>query len=473
MIRHLAYKALGIASMLSIISLAACEDEVSNIGESITSGSVTINVDSAAFNFPSQTVDAMHIDARSTNNLLGHISVPEYGELSASYVTQLLAAAQMNIPDSIGVDRVDSVRLELLTPRSSSIGDTLAPQQFKAYTLTKSLPEDIRSNFNPTGYYDSAKPIATKNYTLSLIALSDSAFKNKRVIPISTPLPKVWGTELFTAYRNDPSAFEWPTTLNKYFKGFYFEPSFGRGAIANIGATEIMLYYHHYVTRTVVENEESVQRQVTIKDSVCLMASGPEVLSSSIFKYKPSQNILDAIAAGKQIITAPLGYHVSFKFPVKQLLEEYWSSDVNLLMINNLTLSIPAETIDNDYGIVPPPDLLMILRKDVEDFFANGKVPDNKTSFRGTYSSTDGRYDFSTMRQYIVDLKNKKEPITDADVDFILIPVEMSTEVVNNYDGSTTTYITGCTPYLVRPAMVELHTDKAQVVFTFTQQLMK
>lgn len=459
--------------MTGILALTACEDDVNPVGSILTDGSVTINVDSAAFKFPSQTVEAMQIDARSTNNLLGHINVPEFGELSASYVTQMLAASSMNIPDSIGVERVDSLRLEILCPRSSSVGDTLAPQQLKAYVLEKSLPTDIRSNFNPEGYYNPSEPIATKNYTLSMIALSDSAFKNMRVIHINSTLPKSWGKEIFTAYRNDPQAFEWPTTLNKYFKGFYVEPSFGRGAIANVGATELMLFYHYYIERNVVEDEVSVKKQITMKDSICLMASAPEVISSTVFDYKPSQSLLDQIAAGKQIVTAPLGYQVNFQFPIEKLLEVYWASDKNLQMINNLTLAIPANAISNDYGILPPPNLLMILKKDVQEFFENGKVPDNVTSFRGTYSSTNGQYEFSSMRQYIVDLKNRKGSISADDMDFMLIPVTMQTEVVSNYDGSTTTYTTSCTPYMERPAMVELHTDKAQVVFTFTQQLIK
>ena len=58
------------------------------------------------------------------------------------------------------------------------------------------------------------------------------------------------------------------------------------------------------------------------------------------------------------------------------------------------------------------------------------------------------------MRQYIVDLKNKGRDIDPADVDFTLIPVDFTTEaVINNYDGSTTVYVTGCIPYIESPRM--------------------
>lgn len=471
MIKRLAGAAT--VSSLCLLSLLSCQDEVSPIGSSIFKGDVSISVDSTTLSFPARTIPAVKIDARSVTNLIGHINVPEYGELSASYVTQLLSAGKLSIPDSIGVDRVDSISLILTAPRPLAIGDTLAPQQLKVYSLTKELPSDITSAFDPAGYYNPQDPVATRNYTLSALALSDSTFQKSQLLYLAAKLPKQWGVDLFNAYREDPDIFSWPSTFNRYFKGFYLSPSFGKGAMANILATKVMLYYHHFIERTVIENDLAVRKQVRMKDSVCILSNAPEVLSSTNFKYTPSPSLLAKIEGGAQIITAPLGYHVNFSFPVTDVLDEFWASDENLKIINNLTLALPATPVENDYGLTAPPDLVMILTKDVEDFFANGKVPDNRTSFRGQYSSARGRYEFSSMRQYIVDLKNKGGELKPEDFDFTLIPVEINSETVSNYDGSSSVYITSCTPYLQRPAMAEIHTDKAIVVFTFTSQMIK
>ncbi len=466
----------GIISIFSfcILAFSACQDEVSSIGESIFRGDVQINVDSTSVVLENaNTVNAREIDSRSITNLLGNIHVPEYGELSASYVTQLLASSELSIPDSITVDRVDSLKLLLTAPRKLIIGDTLAPQQLQVFELTQPLPNDIKSNFPINGKYDPSSPIATRNYTLSGLALSDSAFQKLTNLTISAKLPQNSGKELFNAYKNNPDLFAWPKTFNEKFRGFYIKPSFGKGAIANILSTRVLLYYHYFITRNVVENDVSVRKTVRMKDSVCLLANAPEVLSSTIFDYTPSQQLLQNISDGKKIVTAPLGYHVSFKFPVRKILEEFWASTDNLKIINNLTLTLPASPISNDYGINPPPDLLMVLTKDIEDFFANGKVPDNITSFRGKYSSERGRYEFASMREFIVNLKDNESKLTDEDVTFTLIPVEINSESVNNYNGGSTVYITSCTPYLQRPAMAEIHTDKALVVFTYTSQVIK
>lgn len=472
MLKH--YAGPAIFTILTLLSLSSCEDEISSVGSSISYGDVAISVDSSFLKFPSSFVVAENIDSRSTTNLLGKINVKEFGTLSASYITQMLAVGQLNIPDSIGVDRVDSIKLILIADRKNVIGDSLAPQQFKAFTLDKSLPSGITSNFNPEGYYNPTAPVAVRNYTLSGIALTDSDFNKSKELVFSAPLPKKWGVDLFKAYRTDPSVFAWPETLNKVFPGLYIQHSFGSGAMANISSTSLRLYYHHFVTRNVVENEVSVSKRVTIKDSVTLLTTAPEVLSSTNFQFTPSQSLIDKINSGKKILTAPLGYRVNFTFPAVDILKEYWTSDINLRVINNLTLAFPATTIENDYGISPPPNLLMILSKNVKEFFENAQVPDNKTSFIGTYNSKSGRYNFTSMREFIVNLKNNSGNIEPTDLEFSLIPVEVTSEnVTNNYTGVTTTYVTGCTPYIQTPSMVELDLDKVVVVFTFTSQLMK
>lgn len=468
---------MAIPAFISIISASAvssCQDDVSPIGGSIANGEVAISVDSLLLRLDARTEEANNIDARSATTLIGSISAEQYGRLSAAYVTQLLSASTLAVPDSIGADRVDSVKMVIEMPRNATIGDTLAPQQLKVYRLNKALPSDIRSNFDPTGYYDPADVIGTRNYTLSAIALQDSAFYKSTMLTAAFPLPKQWGIDAFNAYRNGSPIFDWPQSFNKVYPGLYVEQSFGRGAMANVSATRMMIYYHYFITKNVVENDEAVAKQITMRDSVCLFSSSPEVIASSILDYTPSQTVRNLVAEGKKIITTPSGYRVNLKFPVDEVLNQFWATEKNLAVINNMTFAIPATTITNNYGILPPPDLLMIRTSEIEDFFANGKVPDNKTSFRGTYSSTTGRYEFASMRQHIVDLVNKNGNIHPDDIDFTLIPVTYTTETVtNNYDGSTTIYVTGCEPYTSSPRMAVLDTDRAVIVFTYTTQLVK
>lgn len=461
------------AAAIATMSLASCEDEVSPIGPSIFDNEVAITIDSMTVSIPSRCVEVLDVDARSITSQIGRLDIPGFGRLESSYVTQLLAASALTVPDSIGIDRVDSTKLIVEIPRSLVTGDTLAPQQLTVYRLTKALPSGIRSGFDPKGYYNAAEPVNSKNYTLSGLNLQDSLFIHSQTLNVSVDLPLQWGRDAFTAYRENDEIFQWPGSFCEKFPGLYIKPSFGRGAMANISSTKVMIYYHYLTERTVVVDKETVKKQVTIKDSVSLFTSAPEVVSSSLYSYTCDPEIIAKIAKGKKIVTAPLGHIVEFTFPAKELLEQYWASDRNLSVINNLTLTFPASAVDNEFGLLPPPDLLMIRKKDVADFFANGKVPDNKTSFRGKYSSANGRYEFASMREFIVDLKDKQGNIDNEDLEFQLIPVSIDTETVTNSDGSTTVYAVKCYPYLFRPAIAEIFTDRANVVFTFTSQLVK
>ncbi|MDE5551679.1 MAG: DUF4270 domain-containing protein, partial [Muribaculaceae bacterium] len=191
--------AVSIPVALTMAALSACSDDVNPIGGSIADSQVSIYVDSSYYNLHARVVDAMNIDARSTFNILGHIKVPEYGELSASYVARLMSAGEMNIPDSITVNMVDSMRVVFEVPRRSVVGDTLAPQQLTVYRLNRQLPDNITSDFNPEGYYNPQEPVGSTNYTLSGIAMSDSAFRSLRVLPVSVTLPRQWAVDIFNA----------------------------------------------------------------------------------------------------------------------------------------------------------------------------------------------------------------------------------------------------------------------------------
>ena len=117
----------------------------------------------------------------------------------------------------------------------------------------------------------------------------------------------------------------------------------------------------------------------------------------------------------------------------------------------------------------------MVKTSELDDFFAEGKIPDNKSSFYGAYSTITGGYHFATMRDYIVDLKAKGENnITEEDVSFTLVPVNVTTEEYTNpYTSEVTIVVTNVLPYIVKPTMVELDTKNAVIVFTYSNQIIE
>lgn len=468
---------LPIFAMLMLVSLQACQDEDSPIGGSVSKGEVTIVIDSLTYDLHGRTSENNSYDSRSTNKLIGKLSVPGYGKLHCSFVSRFMSALTMDIPDSITINHVDSMTLVARIPRGSFTGDSLAPQLMKIFLLNKQLPDDIDNNFNPSGYYDPARPLGQKSYTLSAISSNDSVFKKTQVIDVRMRMPQEMAINTFNAYREDPTIFEWPQTFQKYFPGIYVEPSYGSGCIASVYNVLGYLHYHTRHKRKVTEVTEkgdtiTEEKVINVKDSLALFSTAPEVLSSNNISFEISDDLKKKVAEGKKIITTPGGYGVEFTFPTKDILERYRKEESNLSVISDLTFNIPASPLANDYGIGVVPSLLMVKKNKMEEFFASNSIPDNVNTFTANYSSVTGKYSFSSLRNYILQYVNSDEQLKDEDSEFLLIPVTLMTETVRNeYTGASTTYVIRCLPYTGRPTLTEVHTDRANIVFTFTKQI--
>lgn len=454
--------------------MASCQDELSDIGNSLAPGETTINVDSLSYDLYGATIPAPSFESKSGYTLIGSISVPEYGQLNCSYVTQFLPAESITLPDTITSADMDSVRMIMSIPKSYVTGDTLVSQQVRVYSLTKNLPSDIASSFKPDGYYNPAFPMGVKNYNLSGETYTDSTYIKSSLVSVKVTLPRELGIKVVEAYKTEPEIFTWPQEFAKLWPGVYVEPAFGKGAVAPVVNTSIFSYFPKTVSSSKVDSEGNVKvTYTTVADSVCLFTTAPEVLSSVNIDYRPSSTLESLATSGNTIVTTPGGYAATIKFPAREVLEQYWDKSYDLGVINNMTFQIPAKEISNKYGIGVPPSLLLIKSSELDSFFSEGKIPDNKISFAGSYSASTGCYSFGSMRQYIVDMRAKGEGnITEDDISFTLVPVDITTEEVTNpYTNEITVYVTGVLPYILKPTMVELDTQKANITFTYSNQI--
>lgn len=449
--------------------LASCQDDISGIGESVSRGEVVINIDSVGFKLNGRSVAAPVIDSRSTTNMLGRLSIPEYGDLRCSFVSRLISISELSIPDSITADSISHFRMILNIPRGQVTGDSLAPQRLKVYELTKQLPDAINNQFDPTGYYSESSLLGTRSYTASAVALGDSAYTKLTSIPLSIEMPLEKGKKVFEEYRNNPATFAWPASFAKFFPGIYVENDFGKGCVFNISNVKFNLYWRKRIKTSAVIDSVTTQVDKIVTDSLTVFATAPEVLSSNNISLTPSSAVTDAIARGEVMMQSPAGYNVEINFPAQEIIDEYSKQSSNLSIVNNLTLSIPVEHTSNDMGIDLPPYMLMVKRSELDEFFAKNKTPDDKTSFWGAYSSADKSYTFTSMRDYIVELIKAGGQVKPEDMEFTLVPVSISTETSSS-GSATQNFVTACVPYLARPTLCRLLLDKAKIKFTFSSE---
>lgn len=481
MLRHTTRKILNGISIFTLLAflmagVTSCEETTTTIGSVIASGEVEITVDSINFDLMAKPVAVETYDSKTGNLMVGKIQVEQYGRLNCSFVSRLMCTPTLGVPDSILrvlPERIDSCKLLLSASREGITGDSLAPQRLAVYLLDKQLPSSINNSFNPEGYYNPSTPLASKSYTVSGIAESDSAFYNNPYVDLTVDLPLEFGVQIVEKYLSQPDIFQWPQTMaENYIPGIYVESTFGNGCIANIDVAYIGIYYHTLKETTEEIDDETVTRIEHVGNVIYPFSITPEVLSSNNISYTPAENIVsqNEMGDGRVVITTPGGYMAQFSFPAQELIDRYLSEYAHLSTVNELFLYIPAEEFDKASGIGVAPNLLLIKTSEYQDFFAKNKIPDNLTSFTGVYDAENSRYYFSSMRSYFLELL-AKDTITPEDIDFTLVPVEIETESVSSYYSDITTYVTKCVPYTSRPTMTLLKSDEARVAFSFSTQM--
>ena len=216
---------------LLAVGFASCnEDSTSSIGSSLTESNVIITIDSA-YTVSGKTIRVESIRPKADQLLLGSLSIENYGTFSSSAVAQFLPSTELDTTN-YSSDNIDSLHLVLRYALGNFIGDSIAPMGLTIYPLTKLLPNDISSNFNPEGYYNKT-PITTTTYnTLSESNQLNSAGTYRE---IHVKMPTSLGRDIFKAFEDNPANFkDGRVFAENVFGGIYMKSSFGSGRLTAI-----------------------------------------------------------------------------------------------------------------------------------------------------------------------------------------------------------------------------------------------
>lgn len=448
------------AAAAASLFLASCGD-TDSIGSSLLQSENDIIIEDG-FTLTGHSVTNDKVQSRTAMLLLGSIDADEYGHFESDFVTQFMPVAQLDTTLTSAA-AIDSVKLKLMYAPGSFVGDSIMPMGLEVFRLNKGLKAPIFSDFNPADYYDASKPIGSTVYATSNFELNDSLNElDHRDIYVDLPLDL--GIELYNLYQTDPGAYIDPTAFAQHFPGIYVRNSYGSGRVTQIGATLLQLYYHYDTTN-------SAGRDTTYNYIGSFYSATPEVLSNNNIEYDIAPQLSQAVSDGEQLIVAPAGLDVEMTFPLLDIIKYYHANTGRLSVINNLTMSIPAVNISNTYGIRPPQQLLMVLKKDREKFFEEDKVTDGITSFYATFSDATDTYDFSSLRNYLLDALDRESELTADDYTFVLTPVTVDAEsVYDSYSGQQVSYVKSIVPYVQQPAMARLRLEDAKIQITFTNQ---
>lgn len=456
--------AIGIAACMAFV---ACDDNTSAIGPSLVDQDVDIVIDSS-YTVTGRTVTVARIKPKTTQQLLGRVDIPAYGSLESSNIFQFLPSTALDTAD-FTYENVDSLILTLRYARGAFYGDSLAPMQITAYKLRPGilLPDTISSGFDPSGWYE-AEPLGTKVYNTSTFDLStNDKIADYRDINIHLDPTDELGKEMFKAFEEHPEYYaDGHTFARNVFPGLYLRTSYGNGRMTVAALTTMSMYLRKIYIPT-----DSVTPDTLDAVHTYYMVT-PEVLSNNNLTYHMAEPLRKMIDEGHTVMVAPAATEIELEFPLPELIASYRKQNNAMSVINSLTLDIPADSIVNGFNVTPPPYVLLVLKKDRDEFFAENRLNNNRTSFYATYSSSTGGYYFSGLQNYLAEMLEKEE-ITADDYTFSLVPVQINFEnMVNNsyYSTSTEQSVAEILPYLVKPVMADIRLDKAKIKFSYSLQ---
>lgn len=455
---------ISIITLFTVI-FTACDNEVNNIGGSLVNDNLEIDIDST-FVVEGKSIENLRIQSRTVTQLLGSISSKEYGTFSSEYITQFMCANKI---DTVGVsaEDIDSLIVVLNIPKGDIVGDSLIPMGLEIYPLTKQLPSPIYSDFNPEGYYDASKKLSSQIYKCNVAGENDTvkAYESRYVY---AKLPVEIGRELFRKYKQKPELYSNPEDFTNVFPGIFVKNSYGSGRVMRITQTSMRMYYSKHTKTT-------ADKDTVISNVGYYFATKPEVVTDNLIDYTMSESLKKKIDNGDNIIVAPAGRDLEITFPALDVVKAYRERAGKVAVLNALTFKIPVNAIENDYEIAPPTDIMMILSKDKDNFFIENKLADGVTSFVAEYNSKTGYYEFTGLRNYMLDLL-KKDEIKPEDYTFVITPVSLVTTQeasTSYYYYSTQEKVNAVVPYISSPAMAELDLKNSKITLTFSRQVTK
>ncbi|MDE5942280.1 MAG: DUF4270 domain-containing protein [Muribaculaceae bacterium] len=456
-------KIIGFGAAVAVAASAVCScDDSSNIGGSLVQDESAVVI-ADEFEVTGRTVVNPRVQSRSVTQVLGRLKADGYGNFSSDFVTQFMPSMSIDV-ENMTVNNIDSMKLMMFVSVGSLVGDSIAPMGLEVYRLNKQLKAPMYSNDDPSGYYDPADKLGERIYVCNALGATDSV-KALSYRMIDVKLPDQLARDFINLYVTNPEVYAYPSLFANHFPGIYVKNTYGSGRVVSITNTMIRMYYH--TTSTDSEGKETVTRYYGNYFAVT-----PEVVLNNNISYTIDSDLQARIDDGENIIIAPVGRDVEMVFPVDAIIQYYKENAGSLSVVNTLSLDIPAEAIENEFGIEPPENLLMVLSDKREDFFKNGELTDDVTSFYATYDAENNRYRFSGLRSYLLEML-KKEDLTPADYTFSLTPVSVETETSSSGYYGSTTYVSAINPYIGAPSMVKLDFDNALVTFSFSKQTVK
>lgn len=412
-------------------ALYSCDDSTSGVGDFV-SNIDKIEAFSSTYEATSKTYRLESIYSRTNRAYLGKYTDPDFGEYTASFITQINCPEGFEFPEHL--QEITSATLELYY--TGFYGDSLATLTVQVDELNKVINDEdtdlYYTSYDPSDYYSVDNEIKEqKSYAAVDLSVSDSLRNSEGYYPnVRINLGDKFKTRLQEA-SNHPEYFKDAYSfINNVLKGFYVHTIQGDGSVIYIQDIWLRINMDYMV-------ESSTGAIDSLIHGSSVLAASKEVLMATNMTNAWSNTLEDE--TGHTYLKTPAGLCTEIALPINDIYESHKNDT-----LNSVTLSIKKYRYINEenadksqYKMGVPQNVLMVRKGEMKDFFEKNKTYDNETSFLGTYDSSTNSYTFSKLNRLISHIfTEKRQGNNEADRDVVvLIPVTTETDTEGNIIG--------------------------------------
>lgn len=414
----------GIA--FAVMAISSCDEDTLTIGQTLTEENDKLSLTTATFNVSTKTIIADSVLSLSNSCYFGKVKDPETGtDVTSEFTTQFHVVEDIYIaPEDSIIGRydnrvsADSCDITLFFSSPFKPADSLSAMKMRVIELDRPIEEGqfYYSNFNPleknlirTGHdaINQGKVFSYNNLTQSDSLRTSSNYTTHVCIPLNSPYTAKngttynnYGTYLLRQYFDNKKSFRNSYSFtHDVCPGFFFEVADGYGFHANVSDIGLRVFY-------------KVHRD-SIVNLAAVFAGTKEVLQTNCVTNDKEAISRLASETGCTYLKSPAGLFTQVALPVSQIKSYIDGQGINHSSDSLLAAKITFQRLNSlssdkrMFGI--PQTILMLPQDSLTVFFEKNKLPDSKTSFYTTYSSTYNTYTFSNISNLITTLWNIKE----------------------------------------------------------------
>lgn len=380
------------------MALLSCDDNTDTlgvdmmpVGDLVTNEYKTYDVNTQSYAVGDSVL------ARTDLSYLGKYTDAETGTtVKSDFLCQFNCGENFDLPEKIEKD--SCVRLDLRLFISDFVGDSLASFKISVYELNKQLDpeEDYYTNIDPEKFCDmSARPLATKWYTISDRTITDSTrWSSDYSKNIRVSLPTDIGTKILRDYRSNPEHFAntaaWLESGNPCSKGLYFKLEYGDGAMAYIDIVQFNIYFNYY--------DEDYKKDTL---GVCSFAATDAVVKASRFENSNLDRLMDDREAA--YLKTPAGIFTLATIPIEEINAQ------DTINSAKLTFTRYNDTTQEKFKLSIPQTVLLVRLDDYLDgFFENYQISNSKDSYLTTFNSSTNTYVFNNVARLLTTMVEEK-----------------------------------------------------------------